>query len=133
MKYVIGVDFGTLSARALLVEAESGRELCDCVSEYRHAVMDTALPSGKKLLRNFALQMPSDYIDSLSESVRGVLEKSGISPSHVVGLGIDFTASTLLPIDKNGTPLCESEKYKDEPHAYVKLWKHRSAYKEAVW
>ena len=70
MKYVIGVDFGTLSARALLVEAKSGKEVAEATSEYAHAVLDRALPSGKPLQLGTALQVPSDYIKSLSESKR---------------------------------------------------------------
>jgi len=131
MKYVIGVDFGTLSARALLVEAESGKEIAEATSEYAHAVLDRTLPSGKPLPLGTALQVPSDYIKSLSASIKGVLSKASVNPCEVIGLGIDFTASTMLPIFSDGTPLCESEKYKDEPHAYVKLWKHRTATKEA--
>ena len=60
-----------------------------------------------------------------------MLNKANVNPCEVIGLGIDFTASTMLPISADGTPLCESEKYKDEPHAYVKLWKHRTATGEA--
>ena len=131
MKYVIGVDFGTLSARALLVECESGRTLAEATGEYKHAVLDRALPSGKAVPLGTALQVPEDYLLSLSESVRAVVSKAGIEPSEVIGLGIDFTASTMLPIYEDGTPLCESEEFKDELHAYVKLWKHHTATKEA--
>ena len=131
MKYVIGVDFGTLSARALLVEVESGRSIAEYTSEYRHAVLDSVLPSGKPLPLGTALQVPGDYVESLSLSVRGVVKNAGVSPSDVIGLGIDFTASTMLPIAEDGTPLCETDKYKDNLHAYVKLWKHHTATKEA--
>ena len=132
MKYVIGVDFGTLSARALLVDTATGREVASSVSPYIHQVMDEKLPSGKPLPKDFALQVPSDYVTALSQSVNGVIKSANIDPCEVIGLGIDFTASTVLPIDKNGVPLCENEKYKDEPHAYVKLWKHHAAEAESV-
>ena len=131
MKYVVGVDFGTLSARALIVEAESGKAVAESTSEYIHAVLDKRLPSGKLLKIGTALQVPSDYIKALSESVRAALEKSKINSEDVIGLGIDFTSSTVLSVFEDGTPLCESEKYKDEPHAYAKLWKHNTASKEA--
>ena len=131
MKYAIGVDFGTLSARALLVRLDNGEEIADAVSPYEHAVMDEALPSQKKLPRAMALQMPKDYINSLSSATKEVLKKSGVNPCDVIGLGIDFTASTVLPVDENGTPMCEKEEYTENPHAYVKLWKHHSAENEA--
>ena len=131
MKYVIGIDFGTLSARALLVDVESGKALAESTSEYIHKVLDRTLPSGTPLKVGTALQVPRDYLTALSESIKGVLKKTGVNPVDVIGIGIDFTASTMLPISENGTPLCESEKYKDEPHAYVKLWKHHTATKEA--
>lgn len=131
MKYVVGVDFGTLSARALVVELESGKGIAEAVGEYSHGVLDKKLPSGKPLKSGTALQVPSDYIKALSESVRGALKKAKVNPCDVIGLGIDFTSSTVLPIFKDGTPLCESEKYKNEPHAYVKLWKHNTAAVEA--
>ena len=127
MKYVIGVDFGTLSARALLVDISNGDEIASVTSEYAHAVLDEALPSGKKLKVGTALQVPSDYLTALSKTVKGVISESKVDPCDIIGLGIDFTASTVLPILEDGTPLSETEKYKDEPHAYVKLWKHRTA------
>ncbi|WP_295363557.1 ribulokinase [uncultured Pseudoramibacter sp.] len=127
-KYVIGVDFGTLSARAILINAETGEaKLRLSEQPYAHAVMDTALPSGKKLPVDYALQHPQDYIESLSAVIPGVLENNGVSPDEVIGLGIDFTACTVLPIDKDGTPLCMTDKYKDDPMAYVQLWKHHGA------
>lgn len=127
-KYVIGVDFGTLSARAILINVETGEaKLRLSEQPYAHAVMDTALPSGKKLPVDYALQHPQDYIESLSAVIPGVLENNGVTPDEVVGLGIDFTACTVLPIAKDGTPLCCTDKYKDDPMAYVQLWKHHGA------
>lgn len=131
MKYVIGVDFGTLSARALLVDIENKKTVSEETSNYVHATLDRTLPSGKPLPIGTALQVPNDYLTALSESVRGAISKAKISTEDVIGIGIDFTASTMLPIAADGTPLCETEKYKDEPHAYVKLWKHHTATKEA--
>ncbi len=131
MRCVIGVDFGTLSARAVLVDAENGKELCSAISEYEHAVLDKVLPSGKPLKAGTALQVPKDYIKSLSKAVKTVVSEAKADPCDIIGLGIDFTSSTMLPIFEDGTPLCESESFSDEPHAYVKLWKHRTADKEA--
>ena len=130
-KYVIGIDFGTLSGRALLMDALSGEEIAESTLEYAHGVMDISLPSGRKLPPNYALQHPADYLDVLSVTVKNVLRKSSVNVSDIVGLGIDFTSCTLIPVDENMQPLCFREKYSDQPHAYVKLWKHHGAQPEA--
>ena len=130
-KYAIGVDYGTLSGRALLINVETGEELASAVYDYPHAVMDSALPSGKKLGHDWALQHPQDYIDVLTNTIPAVLKESGVSPEDVIGVGTDFTACTILPVTKDGTPLCFLEEYKDEPHAYIKLWKHHAAQDKA--
>jgi len=131
-KYAIGVDYGTLSGRALLVDVETGAELASSVYDYPHSVMDTALPSGKALKADWALQHPQDYIDVLRITIPAVLKESGVDAKDVVGVGVDFTACTILPTLKDGTPLCFLEKYSDEPHAYVKLWKHHAAQEYAT-
>ena len=130
-KYVMGIDFGTLSARCILVDTENGKETAESVMNYPHAVMDEHLPSGENLPPNYALQHPKDYLDALSFTAREAVKKAGITADEVVGIGIDFTACTLLPIDENGTPLCMKEEYENEKHAYVKLWKHHAAQDEA--
>ncbi len=127
-KYSIGVDFGTQSARAVLVEVDTGKEVATAVKEYPHGVMDKYLPDGKTLLEpDWALQHPQDYLDVISQTIPDILRESGIDPSHVVGVGIDFTACTMLPIDEQGKPLCMYDEYKAIPHAYAKLWKHHAA------
>jgi L-ribulokinase len=131
-KYTIGVDYGTQSGRALLVEVATGKEVASAVKEYPHGVMDEYLPCGKvKLPHDWALQHPQDYLDVLSETIPAVLKEAKVSASDVIGLGIDFTACTMLPTDKSGKPLCFSEELKANPHAYVKLWKHHAAQDEA--
>ncbi len=130
-KYVIGVDFGTLSARAIVLDVVNKKTIAEYTSNYRHAVMDRCLPDGTVLPDNFALQHPGDYIESLEESVKGVVKESKILASEIGGIGIDFTASTVLPIYTDGTPLAFDDSFKNEPHAYVKLWKHHGAQKEA--
>ena len=104
---VVGVDFGTLSARALVVRVRDGAELGTAVSEYDHAVLESALPSGRALPPDWALQVPADYVASLGASVRGAVADAGIDPSTVVGIGTDFTACTVIPTLGDGTPLCE--------------------------
>ena len=126
-KYLIGIDFGTLSARALLMDAQSGEELATSEFSYPHGVMDKCLPSGHPLPPKYALQHPQDYLDALKSTVSGVLHQSGVSPKDVVALGIDFTTCTVVPMAEDGTPLCMLDGLEDEPHAYVKLWKHHGA------
>lgn len=130
-KYAIGLDYGTLSVRALLIEIHTGEELASSVFVYPHGVMDRELPSGKKLSGNWALQDPKDYMDGLISTVQDVMQKSSVNPKDVIGIGVDFTASTVLPVKHDRTPLCFMEKYADKPHAYIKLWKHHGGEAEA--
>lgn len=131
-KYSIGVDYGSLSGRAVLVDVETGEELASSVLAYPHAVMYEYLPDGRtKLEPDWALQHPSDYIDVLGTTIPDVLKKAKVNPKDVIGVGIDFTACTVLPTTADGTPLCFLPEYEHEPHAYVKLWKHHAAQDEA--
>jgi L-ribulokinase len=130
-QYVVGVDFGTLSGRAVVVRVSDGRELAGAVSEYRHGVMDRRLPSGRSLPSDWALQVPADYRDVLSTAVPAALASAGIDPADVIGVATDFTACTMIPVLDDGTPLNEVDGYADRPHAYVKLWKHHSAQAQA--
>jgi L-ribulokinase len=131
-KYAIGVDYGTQSGRAVLVDLSDGTEVADHVTPYPHNVIDEELPeSGIKLEHDWALQHPADYIEVLKRSVPAVIQASGVNPSDVIGLGIDFTACTILPVDETGEPLCFLPDLKDNPHSWVKLWKHHAAQPEA--
>lgn len=132
MAYTIGVDFGTLSGRAVLVNVRTGEEIASAVKEYTHAVIDRTLPkTGEKLPRDWALQHPADYIEVLETAIPNLLEQAGADPKDVIGIGIDFTACTILPIDGAGQPLCMLPEFEREPHSYVKLWKHHAAQKHA--
>lgn len=131
-KYTIGIDFGTESARAVLVRLSDGAELASAVSEYADGVIDEVLPgSNIRLEPDWALQNPLDYVAAVKETVPQVLAESGVSPDDVIGIGIDFTACTMLPTTADGTPLCTLAQYRDNPHAWVKLWKHHAAQPEA--
>ena len=130
-KYSIGVDFGTLSGRAVLVDVSTGAELASGVMDYPHAVMDKALPDGTPLGIDWALQHPQDYLDVLQYTIREVLRSSGIDPADVIGVGIDFTASTMLPVTDDGTPLCFLGEYRNNPYTYAMLWKHHAAQDKA--
>jgi L-ribulokinase len=127
-QYVVGVDYGTLSGRAVVVRVRDGEELGSAVKEYPHAVMERTLAAtGAPLPPDWALQVPSDYVDVLREAVPAALAASGVDPAQVIGIGTDFTACTVLPTLADGTPLCELPELADRPHAYVKLWKHHAA------
>ena len=130
-KYVIGLDYGTLSGRAVVVDVKDGRQLASAVYEYPHAVMDRALPTGEKLPPDWALQHPKDYLEALYYTIPAVVEKSGVNPEDIIALGVDFTSSTVLPVDQSGEPLCFKEEFAHEKHAYVKLWKHHGAQEQA--
>lgn len=130
-RYVLGIDFGTQSARTLLVDGRDGTTAGAVTTAYAHGVMDERLPSGRPLPPLYALQHPADYLDVLRTSIREVLGKAGVSPADVAGIGLDFTACTVLPCLADGTPLCMTAAFADNPEAYVKLWKHHAAQPEA--
>jgi L-ribulokinase len=132
MSYVVGVDFGTLSARAVVVDADDGRELGSAVADYEHGVMDRTLAhGGAELPPLWALQDPADYVTALRATVPAAVEAADVAPEEVVGIATDFTASTPLPVLEDGTPVCQVDGFADRPHAYVKLWKHHAAQRQA--
>jgi len=131
-KYTIGIDFGTESARAVLVDVSNGREVASEVYNYLYGVMDEVLPDGKtRLGPDWALQDPEDYIRALKVTIPGCLRRAKVNPDDVIGIGTDFTACTMLPVDKDGTPLCTKREFRREPNAWVKLWKHHAAQAQA--
>ncbi|HPS97151.1 MAG: ribulokinase [Bacteroidales bacterium] len=129
--YTIGVDFGTLSGRAVLVDTTTGEEVAVAVHEYSHGVMDEKLPDGTPLGVDWALQHPQDYLDVFRVTVPMVMKMSMVTPDQVVGVGIDFTACTVLPVKADGTPLCFLDEFRSRPNAWIKLWKHHAAQDEA--
>jgi len=132
VKYSIGIDFGTESGRAVLVKVEDGEEVASSVYEYKDGVIDEFLPDTSiKLEPDWALQNPVDYINTLKKTIPDLLKKSGVSPKEIIGIGIDFTSCTMMPTNKEGTPLCMIDKYKNNPHSWVKIWKHHAAQPEA--
>jgi L-ribulokinase len=131
-KYAIGVDFGTESGRAVLVDVADGREVASFVHAYANGVIDEKLPGTDIALDpDFALQDPHDYLEVFKNAIPAVLEQSGADAQDVVGLGIDFTACTMMPTKADGTPLCFLPEWRENPHAWVKLWKHHAAQPEA--
>lgn len=130
-RYTVGVDYGTLSGRAVVVRISDGAELGSAVHPYAHGVLEDALPSGRRLAPDWALQVPEDYRDVLRTAVPAAVAAAGIDPADVVGIATDFTACTMVPTLADGTPLCEVDGLEDRPHAYVKLWKHHAAQDQA--
>lgn len=131
-RYSVGIDFGTLSARAILVDTHSGREVFTSIYGYQDAVIDRSLPqSAEELPADYALQNPADYISAVKALLKDITNNAGVSPEDIISIGIDFTACTVLPVDKNYKPLCMNPRFRKNPHSWVKLWKHHGAQAEA--
>lgn len=155
-KYVIGLDYGTLSARAVLVCVRSGEVLAESVYPYPNGIYTNGIHSngicsngicsgqpgfeapcsagqapGAKLPPDFALQEIDDYVEAMYHTIRAVVEQSGRPPESIIGIGIDATSSTFLPLSGEGKPLCKTPRFRSEPHAFLKLWKHHGAQQEA--
>jgi len=128
---VLGIDYGTLSGRAVVVRVIDGRVLGSAVYDYPHAVLDDALPTGEHLPPEWALQVPADYIGVLKVAVPEALLVSGVEGADVIGIGTDFTACTMVATIADGTPLCEVPEFASSPHAFVKLWRHHAAQPQA--
>jgi L-ribulokinase len=132
MAYAVGVDFGTESGRAVLLDLESGEERAVGVVRYPHGVIDRTLPgSDERLPPDWALQDPDDWIQVLEEAIAYVVAEADANASDVVGLGLDVTSCTVLPVDSEGEPLCRYERFRRRPHAWPKLWKHHAAQPQA--
>lgn len=133
-KYAIGIDFGTESGRAVLVDVSNGSELSTAVYPYQNGVIDEKLPIPGKTIRlepDWALQDPEDYLRTFQNTIPAVLKQAGVSADDVIGVGIDFTACTMMPVKADGKPLCTIPQYRENPHAWVKLWKHHAAQPDA--
>jgi L-ribulokinase len=129
---VIGVDFGTLSGRAVVVTVADGAELGSAVHRYANGVIDRELPgSGVPLPPQWALQDPDDWLEVLRRAVPAALTVAGVAPEQIIGIATDFTASTPMPTLADGTPLCNVAELAARPHAWPKLWKHHAAQDQA--
>jgi len=133
-RYTVGIDFGSESGRAVLVDCADGRELASAVYPYQNGAFDESLPAPDDdilLETGWALQDPRDYVRTVQKTVPRLLAESGVDPADVIGVGVDFTACTMLPTTTDGVPLCLLDEFRREPHAWVKLWKHHAAQPEA--
>jgi len=131
-QFTIGVDYGTLSGRAVVVRVSDGTEVGSSVYEYPNAVMDQKLnASGAALAPEWALQDANDYVEVLKHAVPSAIKNAGIDAEQVIGIATDFTACTVLPVTQDGTPFSNLPEFVNRPHAYVKLWKHHAAQPQA--
>lgn len=129
-RYALGIDYGTESVRALIADCKTGEEIAEATHLYKHGVITGRLPFGtENLPGDFALQCADDYIEGALCVIRDVLKT--VSAEEIIGIGVDFTACTVLPVKRDGTPLQNLDEFKDNPHAWVKLWKHHAAQPQA--
>ena len=124
----IGIDFGTLSGRVLVLDLENGAELAGVDVPYAHGAIEETLPGNdERLDPDWALQHPLDYVEVVERGIPEALSRAGVEPARVIGIGVDFTSCTVLPTSSDGTPLCVQEQWRRHPHAWPKLWKHHAA------
>ncbi|MBR2938119.1 MAG: ribulokinase [Oscillospiraceae bacterium] len=124
-KYSLGIDFGSLSARAIIVDVANGKQMASASSPYAHGVLEEM--DGKPLGAGWALQDPADYQQSMIACVKAAVAESGVPAEDIIGIGVDFTACSVLPIKNDGTPISQVAGFETNPHAYVKMWKHHAA------
>jgi len=132
--YALGLDFGTNSVRALLVDVRTGREAATAIQDYASGQAGIVLdPKNPDLAR----QNPADYLKGMEAAVRTTLARAKkadkrFDPSLVIGIGVDTTGSTPIPVDKDGTPLCFHPEFKRNPAAMAWLWKDHTGFAEAA-
>ncbi|MFW3609639.1 ribulokinase [Staphylococcus caprae] len=131
MSYSIGIDYGTASGRVILVDTSNGEMISSYEETYEHGTIAETL-NGEALPRNYFLQNADDYLHVLENGVKHVLEESKVNKNDVLGIGVDFTSCTIVFLDENFEPLHRQDSLKNNPHAYVKLWKHHGAQDEAT-
>ena len=132
-KYTIGLDYGTNSCRALIVDIDDGTELASSVFLYPSGENGIILDSSDP---NLARQNPKDYLDGITATILGAIQKAkknnpSFNSFNIVGIGVDTTGSSPIPVDKQGNPLSFSEKFKNNPNAMCWLWRDHTSFKEA--
>ncbi len=133
MPYAIGLDFGTNSVRALLVDTADGNEITQSVYQYPTGQNGVLIDSSD---HNLARQNPTDYLNGIESTVKDCIKQAknadrNFQPEQIIGIGIDTTGSSPMPVDKNLNPLSSLEQFKDNKNAYVWLWKDHTAHAEA--
>jgi L-ribulokinase len=134
MKYTIGLDYGTNSVRCVVVDTSDGQELGTCIYEYETGQEGIILDPAD---HNLARQNPAEYLKGIEVTVPGAIAEARkadpkFAPKDVIGIGVDTTGSTPLPVNEKGTPLAMLEEFKDNPNAYAWLWKDHTSYTEAA-
>ncbi len=128
----IGLDFGTNSARAVLIDVASGEEAASAVYDYTHGSDGVVTDDGDAYL---ARQHPADYVAALEHLIPALLSEAerlkGFTRENIIGIGVDTTASTPVPVDRNGTPLGLLKEFEGNPNAMAWLWKDHTASAEA--
>lgn len=131
-KYVLGFDYGTLSCRIIAVNLENGNVAYTKSCDYPSGVISSRLPSGAELPSDsWFLQDGEDYLYVMQTLINGMFDNTGVASCDIVALGLDFTNCTVVAVDKSGKPMSALPEYKNNPHSYVKLWKHHAAQKYA--
>jgi len=134
MPYTIGLDYGTNSVRCLIVDVANGKELGTAVYEYETGEAGIILDPAD---HNLARQNPADYLKGIEVTVKAAIAEAknaakGFEPDQIIGIGIDTTGSTPIPVDKDGTPLGMLDAFKDNPSAHAWLWKDHTGHAEAA-
>lgn len=130
--YTIGIDYGASTANTVLVDVSNGKMVANASYHYTHGIIEKKLPkSNIELPEGWALHHPKDYINALKRTIPKLVSTSQISPDQIIGIGIDFAGSTLIPTLSDGTPLALLEVYQDVPHAWPKMWHHTAAKEKA--
>jgi len=131
--FAIGLDFGTNSVRTIIVDCSTGEEVAASVFPYPTGHQGVVLDPGD---HNLARQHPADYLAGLEQTVREVLQKAayreGFAPDRVIGIGVDTTGSTPMPVDQHNQPLALQPEWQDDPAAMARLWKDHTAAEEAA-
>jgi len=130
-RYTIGLDFGSLSCRGVLTDVRDGHVVAEAAMNYPHAVMDTALPDGTPIPGGWCLQHPGEFVETMTHVVRTLATTEGVKPEQIIGLCADCTTSTVMPVDDQLQPLCFDPAYASRPHAWLKMWKHHGATRQA--
>ena len=133
-KFTLGLDYGTNSVRAVLVDVADGRELGTSVYDYETGEAGIILDPSD---HNLARQNPADYVKGIEVTISEVIKQAknaekDFDPANIIGIGVDTTGSTPLPVDKDGTPLAMLDDFRDNPNAHAWLWKDHTGHAEAA-
>jgi L-ribulokinase len=132
--YAIGIDFGTNSCRSLIVDIKDGQELSSSVFNYPSGSAGVIIDNKNP---NLARQNPADYLDGIEITIKEAIKiakksNPSFAPEKIIGIGVDTTGSSPMPVDEKGVPLCFKDHFKDNPSAMVWLWKDHTSHEEAA-